>query len=182
MKIKNKKFFFAIPNIVKRSMAGMLCLLVIGLFISSSCEKDDQGNRVTYYKTVGEGYIVERDNNKPIKGIKITVISRTCSFTGNDTWGLDWCSRPYTQETFTTDENGYYQLRFAKRVGIYKVENYRFELNHYPALSYPPLPALFWYWETSQGNTLFPGSFVYMYPSEIKDKKVIMFDTIKYYY
>jgi len=102
------------------------------LFIMA-CEKDENGNRVTYYKTIGEGYIWDEENNRPLEGVKITVIS----FTGvSDEW-FSWAI-PSTQESFTTDEKGYYQLRFAKRVGVYKVEKYGLILNHIPPLP-PPL-------------------------------------------
>ena len=159
----------------------LILLAIVAVLLTATCEKDENGQRITYYKTIGEGYIYERDGDKPLKGVKITVISRTSSFTGSDPWELS-VSRPYTQETFTTDKNGHYQLRFAKRVGGHKVENYRFELDHFSALSYPPPPALFWYWETSQGNTPFPKSFVYIYSSDIKNENIITFNTVKYYY
>ena len=41
MKIYLEKFFSAIPGIVKRSMAAMLCMFVIGLFVAYGCKKTD---------------------------------------------------------------------------------------------------------------------------------------------
>jgi len=157
-----------------RFTIGVVGLVVVGLCLSAvSCEKDENGNRVTYYKTEGEGYIFYRDSNKPIEGIKIIVTSST---------GAGWFSMPYTKETFITDKNGYYKIRFAKRVGGYKVERYMVRLDHFSVLSYPPPPALFWEWETSSDKEpLIPPS-GYQYPEEIKDKKKNTFDTIKFYY
>ena len=156
----------------------LLLLLLSILFTSMSCEKDDQGNRVTFYKTIGEGYIFERDDNKPIEGVKIVVTSSTSSV---ESGIVILFSSPYTEETFTTDKNGYYQIRFAKRVGGDKVERYKIRLDHFSALFYPPPPALFWNWETSSNNAPFTSN-DNLYPSYVKNKKIITFDTVKYYY
>ena len=159
-----------------RKISIILTALTVSAIIltSLSCEKDDQGQRVTYYKTVGEGYIYERDNNKPIKGMKITVTSNT---------GIsEWVSSPWTKETFTTDENGYYQIRFAKRVSGDKVKRYTIRVGHGGQLPTPPPPYHYWYWETSSYNLPFTTPNGYMYPTDIKDKKIITFDAIKYYY
>ena len=152
----------------------LLTTTVAVLLTTASCEKDENGNRITYYKTIGEGYIYERDNNKPLKGVKITVISSTSIITSGGTMLLGNCC-PHTQETFTTDENGYYKIRFAKRIGNRKVETYRVELNPIPPL---PSPPPFWYREA---NTPLRSSHDYMYVGDIKGKKIIIFDTVKYY-
>ena len=151
------------------------------ILFSIACQKDNNGNRITYYKTIGEGYIVERDNNKPIKGVKIIVSYCTnvtscyegISFTGE---ALD-----RVEEIFTTDENGYYKFRFAKRVNAYKVERYRFHFDCSSALPPSLSPHIAWYSETSSGREPFSDTNGFVYLSDIKDKKNITFDTIKYY-
>ena len=95
------------------------------ILLSVSCQKDENGNRVTYYKTIGEGYVWDETNNKPFKDVIITVTSPY----GTSSWAI-----PRIEETFTTDENGYYQIRFPKRVNNKKVTLYLFKTG----LSTPP--------------------------------------------
>ena len=154
-----------------RFMAGLLCLVVVGVFVTYGCEKDENGNRVTYYKTVGEGYVWDITNNKPIKGATITVESTYGSFLG----------AIYTKNTFTTDEKGYYKIRFIKKVydgplyGWCKVTAYWFEITDLGPMIPPPPP----YWTRDYPSETFPD--IAIYPSDIKDKKIITFDTVKYY-
>jgi len=158
-------------------MKKVKLILVACLFLCLSCERDDNGNRVTYYKTIGEGYIFDRDSNQPLEGIKIIVMASTDTVSGL----LTQSSLPGTQETFTTDKDGYYQIKFAKRVGNHKVIRYQFRIDPYPALPVPTPPALFWSWETSANNGPFTDINGYMYPSDIKDKQTITFEPLKFY-
>jgi len=118
-------------NIMKNLKLFLLATAAI-LFITA-CKKDDEGNKVTYYKTIGEGYVWDVTNNRPIKDAKITVTS---------VYGTELLfSVPKTTNTFTTNENGYYKIRFIKKVydGLFflwcKVTRYWFNW----ALP-PPLP------------------------------------------
>jgi hypothetical protein len=99
------------------------------LLLCVSCEKNQEGNWSTYYKTVGEGYIWDATNNRPLEGASITVNS---CFSGSD-WYV-----PVVKETFYTDENGYYRIRFVKRARDGKVLLYGFDISHAGATPPPP--------------------------------------------
>ena len=144
----------------------ILLILLSSLFLCISCKKDDNGNRVLHYKTIGEGYIYDGTHNIPIKGATITVLS---CFNGSEWFGEQPC-----EETFTTDENGYYQLRFIKWGKNSKVDQYLFEPSTGPSI--PPPPP---YWVRKNPSNTFPD--ISLYPEDIKGKKTITFDTIKYY-
>ena len=146
-----------------RFIYNAVAVLLVGiLFVAYGCQKDDQGNRVTYYKTIGEGYIYDGTNNKPLKGAKITVTSVYNGIEGP-------FYTPKTINTFTTDENGYYQFRFIKRVGIYKVVTYWFKITDLGSMMSP--------WIGCSPSEVFPEK---MCVEDIKDKKTITFDTAKY--
>jgi hypothetical protein len=49
-------------------MKKIYLLLIVCILLCFSCKKDENGNWITYYKTIGEGYIVEKETNKPIRG------------------------------------------------------------------------------------------------------------------
>jgi len=160
----------------------LILLAITAVLLTATCKKeiDDQGNKVTYYKTIGEGYIVERDNNKPIEGVKIVVTSFTCIGCG----GMLYFGKPglSTEETFITDENGYYQIRFAKKVKGKKVEAYKVELNHFSALPPPTPPARWWSKNiTCNNKPCLNDNKGYISLEEIRDKKTITFDTVTYY-
>ena len=150
---KTNKLFAVLFNVII-----LLCL---------SCEKDEQGLWVTYYNTIGKVYVIERDSNMPLKGTEIFVTANTCV----DCTGI--LRRPSTGESFTVDDNGYCQIRFPKRVGGYKVNEYIIYPYH------PSLPGT-WDWETSSTKISDKG-YICMHPSDIKNKKTITLDTIKYY-
>ena len=134
------------------------------ILLCVSCQKDDDGNRVSYYKTTGEGYIYDGKKNIPLKGATITVIA--CF-----EWkGLLFTSSSY-DETYTTDENGFYQIRFLKRKNNDKVVQYLFKSGHGPMI--PPGPEY-------EGVSMEGGIWL-LYPDDIKDKKNMEFDTLKYF-
>lgn len=141
-------------------------ILIVTLFLCcTACKKNQEGDWATYYKTVGEGYIYDATNNIPLKGASITVRSSFDNF---------MMYVPKTEETFYTDENGYYQIRFMKRAKDGKVLKYSFEVGSGPMI--PPPPP---YWFRMNPSGTFPD--IGMYPEDIKDKKNITFDTIKFY-
>ena len=154
----------------------ILLMLLSMSFVCATCEKDENGNKVTYYKTIGEGYIYDGENNRPLKGVKITMISSTSSNPGGTMLSLS--NTHGISETITTNENGYYKIRFLKRINGHKVNWYRLGLlAAYPSPMLPPPPP-FWFWDYNP-NGLYPSG--ELYSKDIKDKNIIVFDTIKYY-
>ena len=100
----------------------LILSISIILLLCTSCEKNQEGDWATYYKTIGEGYIWDGTNDKPLTGAPIIV---TTVFEGG--WRI-FEHVPHTKETFTTDENGFYQIRFMKRGQNKKVEHYSFKV------------------------------------------------------
>ena len=90
---------------------------------------------------------------KPIKGATITVTS--CFSGGSDLFGT-----LSAEEIFTSDENGYYQIRFIKRTHNDKVAKYYFrpDIEH-DLYSYPSIKSLS--------------------VEDIKKEKFIIIDTVK---
>ena len=82
MEIDIKKFFFAIPSIVKRSTAVMLCALVIGLSLSVvSCEKNSKENNNLAQNVY---YVVGYDGSSQIDTLKGTAKSGGYLFISED--------------------------------------------------------------------------------------------------
>ena len=61
MKIYLEKFFSAIPSIVKRSMAAMLCLIVVGLFVAYGCKKTEIPPDGREIQVISQGCNVEEN-------------------------------------------------------------------------------------------------------------------------
>jgi len=145
-------------------MKKIYLLLIASLLLGISCQKDDAGNSVTHYKTIGEGYVYNATHNIPIKGATITVKSHFKSST--ELFG------PYpSYETFTTDENGYYQIKFIKWGKNSKVSRYFFTIS-----SNLPVPP---YWSIGVTSNTFPDKS--LTPEDLKGKKIITLDTVKFY-
>jgi hypothetical protein len=80
------------------------------LFICTTCKEKEDYYDVTYYKTIGTGYVFMYDstcNSYPVQGAEIEV-STGLGYTGG------FLSPPLPKETFITDETGKYQIRFIK--------------------------------------------------------------------
>ncbi|MDR2979762.1 MAG: pollen Ole e 1 allergen/extensin family protein [Bacteroidales bacterium] len=144
-------------------MKTLKLILMASILLCASCDKDNA--RRTYYKTIGEGYIYDGTNNKPLEGATITVIS---AYGSEMLWHV-----PTVEETFTTDKNGYFKVKFVKRVGGDKVTKYTFS----PSMNLDNSPPPYWI-RTNPGGT-FPD--IGIYPEDIKDTRIITFDTIKYF-
>jgi len=145
-----------------------ILLVIFGfLFIATSCERDDNGYWISYYKTIGEGYIYDGTNNKPLKGAKITVKTVFKGSNGG------WFSTKTYSETFVTDANGYYKVNFRKRGNNDKAVRYFFVVDVVNCL--PKQPP---YWNRSFCNQ-FPD--ITVYAADLKGKSIIAFDTVKYY-
>ena len=130
------------------------------ILLCVSCQKDDD----TYYKTIGEGYIYDGENNKPIQGATIIVYHQYDDPGWFQTGGR-------LENLITTDENGYFQFHFLKRTNGKKVYHYYINYDYFdPEL----LPEYQW---TDPSGTL-P---TYLYPKDLNGKKTIDFGTIKLY-
>ena len=154
-----------------RKLKTYIPILLILLSISFLCttcggEINENGTRITYYKAIGEGYMYDGKKNIPLKGDTIIVVS---CFDGGFIWG-----RSTERETFTTDENGYYQVRFPKQVRNWKVDQYLFEYRGGSMIPQPPPPPPYW----GVSHTGLPAV---LYPEDIKNKKIITLDTARWY-
>ena len=110
-KLKKQKILFAIP------------LLLIALLFFTACGKEKK-DEITYYKIKGEGYVFDTLNNQPEVGATVIV---SVGVEGES--GLFGNYGP-KDETYTTDTNGYYQIRFMKQYKNLKVIKYIFELRY----------------------------------------------------
>jgi len=157
----------------------LLATVVFLLFSAASCEKSDNGFKVTYYKTVGEGYVYDGVNNKPIKGAKIVVHTVVGDGSGS---GMLAFGPSTIRDTFSTNENGYYQVRFIKKAydgvlfGWNKATIYSLIV---PSDLIPPPPPPNWRWVLPEaGGSPFRKK---LYPKDIEKQKNITIDTIKFY-
>jgi len=94
------------------------------LLIAASCQKDENGNRITYYKNkTGEGYVFfkfKNDSIAPIENAIIKIESYTVGMFSTITRHYDYVY---------TDNNGKYSFKFVKKIcsgsfGNYKVAGY----------------------------------------------------------
>ena len=110
-----------------RFTAVVVCLVVVGLFVAYGCEKEEDYDAITYYNAVGIGHVFECDANGnvllPIQDTEITV---TTGLEG--TQGLFGTASTF-KETYTTDVNGKYQVRFIKRTKRRDATLYTITLN-----------------------------------------------------
>jgi len=138
-------------------MRKIYLLLIASILLCLSCEKLYE--KKTYYKTIGEGYVFDVTDPSDIKPLKgATILVRSFFSGGDDLFGTS-----PAEEEFTSDENGYYQVRFIKRTHYDKVQSYIFRVRKVPSQ-----PSHYSY------NFLESLSI-----EDIKDKKLITLDTIK---
>ena len=137
----------------------VLLLLLIILFIAVTCKKEKYDD-VTYYKTIGIGYVFMYDSEVyyPVHGAEITVSNCLkggySGFFGNGS----------PDEIFTTDETGKYQVRFVKRTNFLDVWKFLITIRYI----------------TQDSNIGWYQDFV-LYPDDIinAQNNTIVFDTIK---
>jgi len=145
----------------------LLLLLLSVLFMGMSCEKDEKGRRINYYKTKGEGYVFMYDSLGnflyPIQDVNIQVVTRRKGIRGNF---ID----PDPREFFVSDAIGKYQVRFIKRTRYWDAQEYDFILDYVPeSFSSHNMRDSFW--------RLFAISV-----DEVKNaQKTIILDTLKLY-
>jgi len=142
---------------ISRFTATVLCLVVVSLFVAYGCEKEEDYDAITYYDAVGIGYVfrcdVDGNMMHPIQDAEITVTTSL----ENSGSGLLSISLP--KETFTTDVNGKYQVRFIKRTKRRDTVRYIINMEHYTG-----------YWG---GGSILP-------INDVKNAKhTILLDTIK---
>ncbi len=98
-----------------RKNAELFTLILATIVSLMACHKDSLSR-----KTKGEGYIFGGIKDKPVKEATVKVISTTqgknikVSYT--DTTPLCDAYMRQVEETFTTDESGYFQISFPKRL------------------------------------------------------------------
>jgi len=81
-----------------------LTLFLIPLFLLLlSCNREEH----VYYKTIGEGYVYSLSTKTPVPFCHVGVHNLPANISG-------FGSHPNV-ETFTTDKNGFYRVRFIKR-------------------------------------------------------------------
>jgi outer membrane protein assembly factor BamE (lipoprotein component of BamABCDE complex) len=86
----------------------LILLVTATTLFFAACQKASDGTHVTYYKTIGEGYVFDGKLNQPIKDARIIV--RTAVEGSGGLFGI-----PTIKDTFATDKNGYYKIRFIKK-------------------------------------------------------------------
>jgi hypothetical protein len=114
----------------KLTLLFAMIICVLTLLICITCKKEKYDD-VTYYKTIGTGYVFMYDSTggHPISGAKIEVT------TGLGYWGDLSPSPP--REIFTSDETGKYQVRFIKRTHLRDAVHYYIHYIGNPVLIYP---------------------------------------------
>jgi hypothetical protein len=130
----------------------LILLNILLILFSTACERDDSGTWITHHKTIGNGYLFDATNNTPLTGATITVKAH-CG------WMLP------AEESYTVDKNGYFQIRFIKKASNQEVDNNYIYLSSWGENN--PIDPFYW--------ILLEG----LAPADIKDKKVISFDTLK---
>ena len=97
------------------------------LFAVASCQKDENGNRITYYnKKTGEGYVFykfENDSIAPITNAKTQIQSYRMGMFSTITVHSD---------CIYTDNNGKYSFKFVKKIKGEKVEEHHISLQSFP--------------------------------------------------
>jgi hypothetical protein len=139
----------------------ILLLLVATVFLFNSCQKDENGYRITYYKdkiVVGWlFYKFENDSIAPIPNIKM---ESYCS--GEDRgWIFPW-SREHTDYVYT-DNNGKFTCKLVKKINNDKG-------NYYKITWGGPLPIVPASIKWKKDN--------YFFSRDIKDVKIVNIDTV----
>jgi len=85
-----------------------ICILLLLAFLCMAC--DDCG-KTTYRKEIGVGYVFQETDSGlvPVKGAKITLKNVYTEL------GLKGKYIIVVQESYTTDANGHYQVRFVEK-------------------------------------------------------------------
>lgn len=97
----------------------LIAITSIIMLLCISCEKDENGNRITYYKNkTGEGYVFykfENDSIAPIESVKIGIESYIVEMFSTITRHFDYVN---------IDNNGKYSFNFVKNINGKKTNGY----------------------------------------------------------
>jgi len=127
----------------------------------TACKKHCE---TTYYETIGFGYVYDKTNNRPLKGITIEMRSSYKYM-----WALTH------NDSVVTDKDGYYQFRFMKNLGCSPITAYTLEVINYGQM----IPESHSDWEI-----VYPFDhdyYISILPSDFEGKKAFPLDTIKFY-
>jgi len=110
----------------------VLVSLLLGIsFVCISCEKDEKGQRITYYKDkTGEGYVFYKFDNDSIVPANNSRVKITSCLQGSG-YGLFY-SRPNHTDVVYTDNNGKYSFKFLKTINGKKVLEYQINVTYSP--------------------------------------------------
>ena len=81
-------------------------ILFFAAMFFSSCELFD--NETAYFNVEGEGYVYYEDTRLPTDSVRVKV---TCGFKSQD-----WATKQPIDRYYFTDINGFYRVRFLKKV------------------------------------------------------------------
>ena len=98
------------------------------LLVCTTCEKEEDYNAVTYYDAVGIGYVFIYDSIGSTMHSAQGAEIRVCTYLEGSDGGLFSTFTAY--ETYTTNANGKYQIRFIKRTHRRDAREYYITLNH----------------------------------------------------
>ena len=123
-------------------MVVVVWLVVVGVFVVYGCEKDDQGQRITYYKNkTGEGYVFykfDNDSITPISNLAIEIISYA-----ENPWDMFSTGDFRSPNIAYTNNDGKYSFRFVKRIGERKVYKYNISIYDISKGNFPNLPYIY---------------------------------------
>ncbi|MDR2836299.1 MAG: hypothetical protein LBV69_08960 [Bacteroidales bacterium] len=94
----------------------LIFLLITGIFSSCSLFEDEDDDAVTYYEAEGEGYVFYAESKMPIPFAKIYV-----SYIEE---GNRWGSWTDTSQKYFADENGFFRIKFLKRINKSNIKEY----------------------------------------------------------
>ena len=109
-------------------MKKIKIILMASILLCLSCEKDEQGKWISYYKNkIGEGYVFykfENDSIVPINNLGIEIISYA-----RIRWIMFGIGKHDHTDVVYTNSEGKYSFKFAKKISNQKVIEY--EINPY---------------------------------------------------
>jgi len=106
-------------------------LTVVTVLLCLSCEKDDKGQRITYYKNkTGEGYVFYKFDNDSIVPTNNSRIEITSYLQGSGS-GLFYSRSNHTDIVYTNNE-GKYSFKFLKTINGKKIVEYQITVRYSP--------------------------------------------------
>ena len=111
------------------------------ILLFTSCERDEQGHRISYYKNkTGEGYVFykfENDSIAPINNLKVEV--RSCFISTH----MFIAGGHYSHSGIVyTNNEGKYSCKFGKKVDGEKVVDYEINPDYPPNVPFGFIPTI----------------------------------------